>query len=586
MYKIHINDMNYTSWTIYKMNQLSLSNDHEVDNNTNICNLPINIIDHKLFTNDLFTVDETYNMISIIESPIRSNTMIPVVLVLNNNKTFGRKNGKLLYKCIPNDTSLPAFLIPYEIKNIGFSKIFSNLYITFQFKEWTDKHPLGQITQTIGSVDKLENFYEYILYCKDLHISITNFTKDTQCILQSRSHEELIKDIRIKYPSIEDRTNNTIWPVFTIDPLCSLDFDDGFSIKMLDNNICMLSIYISNVTVWIDYLKLWKSFSQRVSTIYMPNNKRPMLPPILSDKICSLKSNQSSIAFVLDTYIDMNTNNIIDMKYSVSIINVYKNYCYEEDALLTDTNYLKLMEVGKKLSHKYKYISSIKDSHDIVCYMMIHMNYITAKELLEYNNGIFRSNVINKDIVIPSNVPDDVGKFIKILNSNGSMYIDISTNETNQSISHDSLDMDAYIHITSPIRRLVDLLNIIQFQQNKSLIQLSDDSWEFHNKWLKNIEYINKTMKSIQRVQNECNLLHMCMTNQDIMEKVYDGYIIDCINTVNTMYRYNVFLPELKLTSHIITNIDMKIYEKHQFKLYLFNNMDKFKKKIRLGIID
>ena len=33
-------------------------------------------------------------------------------------------------------------------------------------------------------------------------------------------------------------------------------------------------------------------------------------------------------------------------------------------------------------------------------------------------------------------------------------------------LKHEILNMDNYIHMTSPIRRLVDLLNMIRFQQN------------------------------------------------------------------------------------------------------------------------
>ena len=36
---------------------------------------------------------------------------------------------------------------------------------------------------------------------------------------------------------------------------------------------CVLSIYISNVTIWLDVLDLWKSFSRRVATIYLPDRK-------------------------------------------------------------------------------------------------------------------------------------------------------------------------------------------------------------------------------------------------------------------------------------------------------------------------
>ena len=50
--------------------------------------------------------------------------------------------------------------------------------------------------------------------------------------------------------------------LFSIDSETTSDFDDLFSFQ---NNI--LSIYISNVAVWLDILNVWDAFSKRVSTI-------------------------------------------------------------------------------------------------------------------------------------------------------------------------------------------------------------------------------------------------------------------------------------------------------------------------------
>ena len=80
------------------------------------------------------------------------------------------------------------------------------------------------------------------------------------------------------------------------------------------------------------------------------------------------------------------------------------------------------------------------------------------------------------------------------------------------------LELDAYIHITSPIRRLVDLLNMIQFQQNTSMIHLSAQAQTFYDKWMQDLDYINASMRSIRKVQTDCNLLHLCSTQPSIME--------------------------------------------------------------------
>lgn len=584
--KIIIDNRNYSNWSIFNATTLEPIS----------VNIECNPIQHKLFTGDVFTFNKHGDKsdLNIVHSSVRTMENIPAVLILNGNKTFGRANGlkgKLLYKCIPDDVRLPAFLVPYEHKNVGFSKVFPNLYVTIRFSDWTEKQPRAIISQTIGPIDILDNFYEYQLYCKSLNSSIQKFTKDTNKAIgfkagKSEAHDTFIETLTIN-SAIEKRNHN----IFSIDPANSNDFDDAFSIKILDDNALLLSIYIANVTVLMDTLNLWSSFSQRISTIYLPDKKRPMLPTILSDCLCSLQAGTSRCALVLDLFIDRNTYEIISTKYSNCIIRVSKNFVYEEADLLVYPDYLLLLDTVKKLSKQYRYINNVKNSHEAVSYLMILMNYFSAKELLKAKTGIFRSTVVKKgadlDIMLPDSVPEDVGKFIKIWNSTYGQYIDISllVNDDPSFYKHELLDMDAYIHITSPIRRLVDLLNMIKIQEVLGIFTLSQNASEFFTSWTSKIDYINVTMRAIRRVQNECTLLDTSAKNLSMLDIIYQGYCFDKLVRNDGLFQYIVYLPELKMTSKITVREDMENYEMRQYKLFLFNNEEKFKRKIRLQIV-
>ena len=578
-YKIYVNDRNYESWETFDTNNL------------NKINLDINPIYSKLLSNDVFTVNED-KTINIIHSSIRSGPSMPAVLILAGNKTYGRQtkdtqkkgnrntNGKLLYKCVPDDMRLPSFLVPYEIKNMGFSKVLTNLYVTINYDNWEEKHPRAKLDNVIGPVDILDNFYEYQLYCKSLNASIQKFQKDATNAVSKMSHDGIIDIVKQKYPNIQDRTNQKIWHIITIDPPNSLDYDDGFSIVHHDNGIQQLSIYISNVTILMDVLNLWDSFSRRISTIYLPDKRRPMLPTVLSDCLCSLQEKVTRIAFVMDIFIK--NDEIIEIKHDNCFIKVSKNYCYEDPNLLTDSKYHDILYATQKLSIKHKYINNVRNSHEVVCYLMILMNYHSAKELIKYKTGIFRSTIIKKEVDVPEYVPCEVSKFIKIWNSASGQYINGSEIVDTR---HQILDLDAYIHITSPIRRLVDLLNMIRFQEVTGIIHLSDNVNKFYNKWLNDIDYINVTMRSIRKVQCDCSLLDLCNNNSTIMDKEYDGYLFDKINRNDGLYQYVVFLPELKMSTRITLRENIQAYECKKFKLYLFNNEENFKRKIRLQMI-
>jgi exoribonuclease R len=219
------------------------------------------------------------------------------------------------------------------------------------------------------------------------------------------------------------------------------------------------------------------------------------------------------------------------------------------------------------------------------------MNYFSAKELLKAKTGIFRSTVVKKgsdlDLVLPDTVPEDVGKFIKIWNSTYGQYIDISllVNDDPSFYKHELLDMDAYIHITSPIRRLVDLLNMIKIQEVLGIFTLSQNASEFFTSWTSKIDYINVTMRAIRRVQNECTLLDTSAKNLSMLDSIYQGYCFDKLVRNDGLFQYIVYLPELKMTSKITVREDMENYEMRQYKLFLFNNEEKFKRKIRLQIV-
>jgi exoribonuclease R len=581
MLKILIDNRNYHSWSIV--------------NATNMEPIDIQVVpsEHKLFTNDIFTYKD--NVIQIVHSSIRFIDNIAAVLILADGKTYGRnvkKNGdkgKRLYKCIPDDSRLPSFLVPYEIKQMGFSKVLTNLYVTVRFDNWEDKHPIGTLVQTIGSVDVLDNYYEYLLYSKSLNASIQKFTKDASSALKEKtsSHDEFIESICVEFPQIEDRRGRE-WQIFTIDPPKTTDFDDAYNVKIMENGDTMISVYISNVTIWMDVLNLWDSFSRRISTIYLPDRKRPMLPTVLSDCLCSLQQNVNRIAFVMDILLSKENGSIKEIAYKNCIIKVFKNFVYEETELLDNQHYTLLLEKVRQLSKMYRYITNVKNSHDIVCYMMIFMNYNTAKEFLKNKNGIFRSTLITKEMNIPNELPEDVTKFIKIWNSARGQYIDIEKLQDHQLedlIQHKLLDMDAYIHITSPIRRLVDLLNILKFQENTGIICLSKKSMDFYNKWMSELDYINVTMRAIRKVQTDTQLLDTCFNNPSTIEKIYDGYCFDKLLRNDGLYQFIVYLPELKLVSKITVRDNLENFEKKQFKLYLFHDEEHFKKKIRLNLV-
>lgn len=573
-FTISIHNRDYSAWSFYSEhpNNIISTNDFPI--------LPtINPLTSKLFNGDIINIrnDTTYS----ITSSYTNNAHIPGVLILEGNKTFGRTPNKkrLYYKCIPFDNGLPVFLIPYNAP-IGFSKVQTNHYVTFHIDNWTGKHPYGILTETLGRVDDLNAFYEYQLYCNNLNTSITQFTKTTNALFKPHSVEDYIRQIATNSNfQIEDRQSEY---VFSIDPDGSVDFDDAFSIQPLLLQQYRVSIYIANVYVWIETLNLWNEMTTRPSTIYLPDRKRTMLPTVLSDEICSLQEDEPRFALAMDIIVDRDgrVDTEIPPRYTNVLIRVKKNYVYEEPKLLKNSHYKTMFALSKLMN------PSVIDSHDVVAHFMVLMNATVGEYMKTQSVGIFRSaTYINQT---ENNDPIDTltaetGRLIRTWNNTHTQYTGYSP-DTN--LQQDIMGIDAYVHITSPIRRIVDLINQMILLKTNGIVQtFSPDASTFLDQWLHKIEYINTTVKSIRKVQTDCELLTKCVSSPEIMENLHTGILFDKNKKTDTLFAYMVYMEDIKMLARITTDIDYAIYTKVNCKLYLFQDEDKVRNKIRTVIL-
>ena len=571
MYKLEVEDRDYISckWvSIYDATE------------TASATLP-NPLSGMFIHND--TINEKGELIK--PSSFRINQIIPGVLVLENNKTYGRLNGRLLYKCVPDCRHLPSFIIPYDNKCIQFRKRPLNKYVLFCFKEWKDKHPLGMITQVLGDADQLNVFYEYQLYCKSLMDSIKEFNKYT---IQQVSNININHTLE-SYPNIEDRREHVI---FSIDPKGCKDIDDAMGIVINANaNSCIVSVYIANVTLWMEKLKLWNVFSERISTIYLPDRRVSMLPTILSENYASLIEGEDRFAFCMDLHISLEGYMIDKIEYKNVLVKLDKNYEYEEKALLENTFYNKIMDITKELAKITNYLDVVSDSHEVVEFLMIMMNHQCGLLLESYKTGLFRTKHeenANTDATHTDATHTDsitpLSNIIKIWNSKtAASYCSYEKNKGHDMIGKDGLN--TYVHITSPIRRLVDLINITSIQKCVGLIQCSDDCERFMRKWYSKMDYINEKMKSIKRVQNDCSLLYLCSSG-----KIAEGEEIDCYVWYggDSKDMVNVYIPSIKWITQIrIADADTKYknYSLQKCKVFVINDEVSLKRKVRLMIM-
>jgi hypothetical protein len=450
------------------------------------------------------------------------------ILILNTNKTFGRHNRKLLYKCIPYCKSDDPILIPYEIK-LGFSKNIKNKFVTYQLRE----NGQGQLVEVYGDVDDLQAYYEYQITSRNLRFSMKKLF----------SH--------IDKPHIpkggENRLNET---VFTIDNFNTTDYDDAFSIIPMTDGGVKLSVYITNVAKVIEHFGLWDTLRENVvANIYLPDRKINILPPSLVEHYLSLKEGKERNTLCLDIIMDPEKN-ILDMRFGEALICVNKNFVYESAELLQSPHYLLLKHFSPT--------DKVKDSHDLVAHWMEY-----------YSEHIPISETMREKVVyvyhysIPSSTQN---RFLYQMTRNlPKGYYTFDKSEKN-------LDgNNPYIHCTSPIRRIIDIYN------QSVLLSLEFASL--------NIEFINEKIKQIRKLQIECALMNICFKKDNtIMNNTYSGLIFDIESTSNGKYRYMIYIEGLKLMTQMKSEIEYPVFSQQTFQLFLFQDENKIHKKIKVKI--
>jgi exoribonuclease R len=290
----------------------------------------------------------------------------------------------------------------------------------------------------------------------------------------------------------------------------------------------------------------------------------------------------------MDIDVNHEDGSILKVNLLPAVIKVTKNYVYNEAALLDDPTYKQVYSSVLAMNKKQKYMREINDSHDVVAYLMLLINSKCADLLNDHKTGIFRIINIKEPLKEPEECPttmqSETYNLIKMWQISCGQYTSHKNNIGHQLINS-GMGVNNYVHISSPIRRLVDLLNMLKLQ-SKLGIPLSKEALDFYDTWEKQLTYINTTMRSIRKIQTDCSLLHLCVTNSLVLEEIYEGYLFDKITRPNKLFQYTIYIPKIKMFTRINIYEDYPHYANGNFKLYLIQDGTTFKQKIKAAKVE
>jgi ribonuclease R len=371
----------------------------------------------------------------------------------------------------------------------------------------------------------------------------------------------------------------------TIDPVRAKDFDDAISIRETKPGIFEIGVHIADVSFYVrPGTKLDAEARLRATSIYLTNRVIPMLPPALSDDLCSLKEGVDRLAFSAVFTLDDKAN-ILDQWFGRTIINSNKRFTYEDVERIIEAKeglyvkeLTKLKDLADKLDKKkikagalafeedeYAYevdaegkpISIMKaerlESHKLVEDFMLLAN----KQVAEYVSKLVK-NRDHSFVYRIHDTPDpeklkDFLRFIKLfghkiendskrlsplaLNSflktlDGLPEEDVINDAAVRSMSratystknigHFGLAFKHYTHFTSPIRRYPDLVvhRLLDLYLNKKKVEASVLT-ELDNL----CAHCSEREQFATIAERDSMKLAQCRYLENEKEKIFDGVI-------------------------------------------------------------
>ena len=198
-------------------------------------------------------------------------------------------------------------------------------------QEEIDAYPLGilfqinnqtnAITKELGNIDDPK---------VDEQIVLAQFNKHDE--FEDDVLEEVKQFDEVDASKHKNRKDLRHLPFCTIDPVTAKDFDDAI---YWDEQCSTLYVAIADVSHYVkpfgalDNEAMYRGFS-----IYLPHRSIPMLPRILSEKLCSLQPEVDRLSYVFEMKLDLKSLEVKRSEVYEAIIHSKRRFNYDEvDAL-------------------------------------------------------------------------------------------------------------------------------------------------------------------------------------------------------------------------------------------------------------
>ncbi|MBM3461624.1 MAG: VacB/RNase II family 3'-5' exoribonuclease [Armatimonadetes bacterium] len=282
-------------------------------------------------------------------------------------------------------------------------------------------------------------------------------------------------------PEDASRTDLTHLHAVTIDDEHTVETDDALSIERIDEG-WRVGVHIADPAAFMQPgSALDREALHRATSIYFPDLKIPMLPPVLGTEVCSLTAGSDRFAISLLADLD-EAGNLLRSEIVESRIRVRERLTYDDvDAFLEEgredlTAIFKLgearrqrrrqsgavfvpfpsVEVYVEIDEEGSHIDVRREEHDIRSHIVVSEFMILANEIVASFCRDREIPAVYRGQAEPTE-PIEIGEVFTALHGFKIRRLLRKGVTSLDPIRHSGLGLDAYLQFTSPIRRYVDL---------------------------------------------------------------------------------------------------------------------------------
>lgn len=199
----------------------------------------------------------------------------------------------------------------------------------------TSRYPDGHFVRSLGATESKEAEQESLLLEHD--VPYRPFSRAILDCLPAEGESWVVPTKSASDPAWRNRIDLREENICSIDPPGCQDIDDALHAKMLPNGHIECGVHIADVSYFVaPATPMDAEAASRGTTVYLVDKRIDMLPHLLGTNLCSLRPFVERLAFSVVWEMDPHTADVVDIRFSKSVIQSKAAFTYEEAQIRKD----------------------------------------------------------------------------------------------------------------------------------------------------------------------------------------------------------------------------------------------------------